>query len=160
MKRYSNLTKREKAAYGRSINLLYDLRHGEGPYTKLLRKHHLNTRTARRHLGRNLLGGTRGKRVRASKTDNLLREVWFPRPTGDVRELVRGSAAATKLSNFFQDRAELLGGDMGIEDFEAKWRDVRIDGRKVFADADAIFRMEDAGILNLKDLYSNGGSEK
>ena len=49
---------------------------------------------------------------------------------------------------------------MSIEDFEFKWRDVRIDGRKVFADADAIFRMADAGILNLKDLYSDGGPEK
>jgi len=58
------------------------------------------------------------------------------------------------------DRAELLGGDMSIEDFEAKWRDVRIDGRKVFADADAIFRMQDADILDLKDLYSDGGPEE
>lgn len=75
-------------------------------------------------------------------------------------ELVHGLPAAKKLSKYFQDRAELLGGDMSIEDFEFKWRDVRIDGRKVFADADAIFRMEDAGILNLKDLYSDGGPEK
>ena len=49
---------------------------------------------------------------------------------------------------------------MSIEDFEAKWRDVRIDGRKVFADADAILRMADAGILDLKDLYSDGGPEE
>ena len=75
-------------------------------------------------------------------------------------EPVRGSVAATRISKFYLDRAELLGGDMSIEDFEAKWRDVRIDGRKVFADADAIFRMQDADILDLKDLYSDGGPEE
>src|SRR5262245_8670720 len=52
--------------------------------------------------------------------------------SGDVLEPVRGSVAATRLSKYYLDRAELLGGDMSIEGFEAKWRDVRIDGRKVF----------------------------
>ena len=79
---YSTLTEREKPEYGRSVDLLYDLRHGEGPYTKLLRKHRLNTRKAHRYFGPNLLGGTRGKRVRASKTDRLVRELMFPRPYG------------------------------------------------------------------------------
>ena len=80
--------------------------------------------------------------------------------SGDVLEPVRGSVAATRLSKYYQGRAALLGGDMSIEDFEAKWRDVRIDGRKVFADANAILRMADAGILDLDNLYSNGGPEK
>ena len=75
-------------------------------------------------------------------------------------ELVRGLPAATKLSKYYQDRAELLGGDMSIKDFEAKWRDVRIDGREVFADADAILRMADAGILNVENLYSSVGPER
>ncbi len=48
--------------------LLTDLRRGEGSYAELLRKHHLGSRTARRYAGRDLLGGTRGKRVRASKS--------------------------------------------------------------------------------------------
>jgi hypothetical protein len=75
---YSTLTPLEQAEYERAINLLYDLRHGVGPYTKLLRKHRLTTRKARRYLGPNLLGGTRGKRVRATKTDNLVRKLLFP----------------------------------------------------------------------------------
>ena len=79
---------------------------------------------------------------------------------GDVPELVRGLPAASKLSKFFQDRAELLGGDLSIHDFEAKWRGVRIDGREVFANADAILRMADADILNLENLYSSVGAER
>jgi len=80
---YSTLTVGEKAEYGRSIDLLYDLRQGEDPYTTLLRKHGLSSRKARRYLGTNLLGGgTPGKRVRASKTDRLVRELMFPTPFG------------------------------------------------------------------------------
>jgi hypothetical protein len=80
--RYLTLTGGEKAERGRSIDLLYDLRHGEDPYTKLLRKHRLSTRKAHRYLGPNLLGGGRGQRVRASKTDRLVRELMFPTPFG------------------------------------------------------------------------------
>ncbi len=79
---YSSLTAHERAEHGRSVDLLYDLRHGEDPYTKLLRKHGLSSRKARRYLGANLIGGTRGKRVRASKTDRLVRMLKFPRPFG------------------------------------------------------------------------------
>jgi len=155
--RYSTLTAREKAVYGRAIDLLYDLRHGEGPYTKLLRKHGLDTRTAHRYLGANLLGGTRGKRVRASKTDRLVRELMFPRSVGDVRELVRGLSAATKLSNFFQDRDKFLRGKISADKFEAKWRGVRIAGQEVFADAASIFLRADAGDLKVENLYASAG---
>ncbi|MFZ0861486.1 MAG: hypothetical protein WCA27_13595 [Candidatus Sulfotelmatobacter sp.] len=59
-----------------------------------------------------------------------------------------------------RSRVQQFCYQLSFEKFEAKWWGVSIDGRDVFADADAIFRMEDAGILDLKDLYSNGGPEK
>jgi hypothetical protein len=158
--RFSRLTAREKAKYGRAIDLLYDLRHGEGPYTKLLRKHRLDTRTAHKYLGSNLLGGTRGKRVAASKTDSLVRELMFPRSVGDVREPVRGLPAATTLSDFFHDRDRLLHGKLSADDFEAKWRDVRVAGQKLFADAAAILRMANAGFLKLEHLYASTGGAR
>src|SRR6266571_7336016 len=69
--RYESLPAPQKDAYGRTANLVSDLRRGEGPYVGLLRKYHLGSRTARKHAGRNLLGGTRGKPVRASIEDAL-----------------------------------------------------------------------------------------
>jgi hypothetical protein len=158
--RYSTLTLREKAEHRRAVDLLYDLRHGEGTYTKLLRKHRLSTRKARRYLGSNLLGGTRGKRMRPSKTDRLVRELMFPRSVGDVPELVRGLPAATKLSNFLQDRGDLLRGEMDAHEFEVKWRGVRVDGRELFANADAILRMAEADVLKVEDLYATVGPER
>jgi hypothetical protein len=84
----------------------------------------------------------------------------FRRILGDVPVLVRGSRAATKLSNYFQDRDKLLGNKMSSEEFEAKWRDVRVAGREIFADADEIFRMENAGIFQIEHLYASVGSER
>lgn len=158
--RYSTLTAHEKEEHGRSIDLLYDLRHGEGTYTKLLRKHRLSARKARRYLGPNLLGGTRGKRVRPSKTDRLVRELWFPRSVGDVPIRTRSSRDATNLSDYYNDREKLLRGKLSAGAFEAKWRGVRIAGEEVFADAAAILEMADADILNLENLYSSVGPER
>ena len=160
MKRYSNLTESEKGTYRRVLNFFSDLRSEKGSYSALLRKLHLDGRTVRKYLGRNLLGGKRGRPVRASKTDNLIRELFVPTPVGDVREPVRGLPAATKLSDYYHDREKLLGDKLSPEEFEAKWRGVRVNRRELYSDTAGIFRMEDAGILNLKDLYSDGGPEK
>ena len=157
---YSTLTELEKEEHGRAVGLLYDARHGEVDLPKLLRKHRLNARHARRYLGPNLLTVKGGKIMRVSRNDTLVREIFFPKDFGDVREPIRGSRAATKLSQFYLDRGELLGGDMSPDEFEYKWRGKLIDGREVFADAEAIFRMEDAGMFNMESLYSIVGPEK
>src|SRR5690348_7875079 len=68
------LTARQKSTRGRTLALLSDLRAGKG-YSKLLREHHLHTRTAHKYLGPHLRGGSRrGDPVRASKSDRMLRE--------------------------------------------------------------------------------------
>ena len=159
-RRYSSLTAREKATRERALNLLSDLRRGEGSYSDLLEKHRLDTRTARRYLGRNLLGGTGGEPVRASKADRRVRELMFPMSSGDVHIRTRSSLDATKLSDFFRDRDKLLRGKLSAEEFEAKWRGVRVAGQELFADASAIFRMANAGELKVENLYASTGGAR
>ena len=158
--RYSSLTAREKATRERSLALLSDLRGGKGPYTELLRKHHLDTRTAHKYLGQDLLGGTGGKRVCPSKADRRVRELLFPMSSGDLPILTRSSQDATKLSEFFHDRDKLLRGKLTAQTFEAKWRGVRIGGQEVFADVTVILDMANAGDLKVENLYaSTGGAQ-
>jgi hypothetical protein len=158
--RPSNLTRREKDARKRSLALLSDFRRHRGTFEELLREHHLDRRTARKHLGRDLRGGGRGQRVRPSKADSRVRELLFPSPSGDVPAKIRGSKAATKLSEFFTDRGKLLGNKLSSEEFEAKWRGVRIAGQEVLADAATIFLRADFGDLKIDDLYGSvGGAE-
>jgi hypothetical protein len=158
--RYSTLTTRQKATRQRSLNLLSDLRARKDSYGRLLRKHHLDTRTAHQYLGRNLIGGTRGQRVRATKSDRLVREMLFPTKFGDQPVLTRNSKDATKLSEYFHDRGNLLRGKVGVNEFETKWRAGRVAGHELFADASGIFHMANAGILKLENLYASTGSAR
>jgi len=158
--RYSSLTARQKSTYDRTTNLVSDLRRGKGSFTELLRKHHLGSRTARKYAGRELLGGTPGKPVRASKADRRLRDLNFPQSSGDVRIRTRSSRDATKLSDYYNDREKLLRGKLSIADFEAKWRGVRVAGREIHADAEAILGMAEADVLKMENLYASVGLER
>jgi hypothetical protein len=156
--RYSTLTARQKSTYDRTTNLVTDLRRGEGSYSELLRKLHLSSRTARKYAGRDLLAGTRGKPVRASKADRRVRDLMFPKSFGDVPIRTRSSREATKLSNYYNDRDELLRGKLEVAEFEAKWRGVRIAGQELFADAATILGMAEADVLKMENLYASVGS--
>jgi hypothetical protein len=160
MKRYPTLTARQKATYDRTTNLITDLRRGEGSYTELLRKHHLGSRTARKYAGRDLLGRTRSKPVRASKADRRVRDLMFPQSSGDVRIRTRSSRDSTKLSDYYNDRDKLLRGKLGVAEFEGKWRGVRIADKEVFADAGTILERADADDLKMENLYAGVGSER
>lgn len=159
-RRYSKLNTKEKARFDRTTNLITDLRGRKGSWPELLRKHHLASRTARKYGGRDLLGGGRGNPVRASKSDRRVRDLLFPMPTGDVPIRTRSSRDATKLSDYYNDREKLLYGKLSMTEFEAKWRDVRIAGKPVFADAAAILEMADADVLKMENLYASVGGEQ
>jgi len=107
---------------------------------------------------RSLLGGKRGSRVRARKSDRLVRELLFPTGLGDVPRLVRGSEAASTLSDYYQDRDKLLNDELTAEDFEAKWRGVSIARGELFANAARILQMAEADVLKIEDLYASVGS--
>jgi hypothetical protein len=158
--RSSALNSSERLAYERALALLSDLRRDEGSYSKLLRKHSLNSRAARRYLGRNLSIAKRGQRVRASKSDRLVREILFPTALGDVPLAIHGSRASTKLSEYFRDRDKLLHGKMSAKAFEGKWQEIRIDGKGIFADSAEILQLGDADLLKIEHIYSApGGAE-
>jgi hypothetical protein len=158
--RYSRLSARQKDTYQRALALLSDLRRGIATYSELLRKYRLRGRTARKYLGRDLIGGSGGKRVRASKSDRRVREVLFPTSVGDVLIRTRSSRDATKISEYFHDRDLLLRGKLSAAEFEAKWRGVRVAGRELFADTTAILEMADADLLKVAHLYSITGGEQ
>jgi hypothetical protein len=98
--------------------------------------------------------------VRASKADRRVRDLWFPDSFGDGHIRTRSSQDATKLSDYYNDRDKLLDNKMSAEEFEAKWRGVRVNSRELHADAVGIFRMENAGVLKLENLYASVGSER
>ncbi|MGI9104519.1 MAG: hypothetical protein ACR2IF_18910 [Terriglobales bacterium] len=125
-----------------------------------MRKYHLDRRTARKYLGRDLVGGMRGEPVRASKSDRRVRDVWFPTAFGDVTIRTRSSRNATKLADFMNDRKKLLAKKLSPAEFEAKWHSVRVAGKELFVDVAGIRDMEDAEILKMQDLYASTTSAR
>lgn len=158
--RYERLTASKKGIYDRTTSLITDLRGGKGTWPELLRKYRLTARTARKYGGRDLLGGGRGKPVRASKSDRRVRDLLFPKSIGDVPKRTRNSRHSTHLSDYYNDREKLLYGKLSMAEFEAKWRGVRIAGEEVFADAGAILEMADADVLKMENLYASVGGEQ
>jgi hypothetical protein len=154
------VARHQNATYERSLNLLSDLRRGESPFKQLLKKHHLSSRTARKHLGRDLVSGKRGRPVRASKADRRIRVLMFPRSVGDVPIRTRSSRDATKLSEFFHDRDQLLRNKLTVEDFQTKWRGVKVAGEELFADATSILEMADDDVLKVESLYASTGGAR
>jgi hypothetical protein len=45
--------------------------------------------------------------------------------------------------------------DRSIEEFEAKWSGVRVDGREVFAYGAEVLRMANADIFQIEHLYAS-----
>src|SRR5436309_9127477 len=121
---------RENSSRERSLALLSDLRRGEGSYSELLRKHHLDTRTAHKYLRRDLRGGTGGQRVRPSKADSRVRPLLFPDSSGDILARIRGSHTASKLAEFLHDRDKLLSGKLSADNLDAEGLGVRVAGQE------------------------------
>jgi hypothetical protein len=157
---YDRLTEQAKGAYNRTTAFITDVRSGKGPKDELLREHHLTWKTAQKYGGRDLLGGGHGNPVRTSKSDRRVRDLLFPTPEGDVPIRTRSSRDATKLSEYYNDREKLLRGKMPVAEFEAKWRDVRVASKEVFADAGKILEMADADVLKMENLYASVGGEQ
>ena len=98
--------------------------------------------------------------MRASKADRRVRELMFPMSSGDVPIRTRSSQDATKLSEFFHDRDNLLRGKLPVEQFEGKWRGQRVADRELFADASEILEMANADELKVENLYASTGSAR
>jgi len=89
-----------------------------------------------------------------------VRELMFPTSFGDLPVRTHSSRDATKLSDFYHDRDNLLRGKLSADAFEAKWRGVRVARQELFADASAILEMANAGELKLENLYASTGGAR
>lgn len=145
---------RSEAARNRALAALSDMRRGSS-LSHAARENGVSLRTVQRYVGRALVRDRRGGRVRAAKSDRLIRALIFPASSGDVPQRIRGSRAATRLSEFFHNRDSLLHRKMPANEFEAKWRGVRIAGQEVFADTATIFLRAHFGDLKVENLYAS-----
>jgi hypothetical protein len=122
--RKSSLTERSQSARDRAFSALSSMRHGSS-LSRAARENGVTVRTIQRYVGRALLQSRRGGRIRAAKTDRLVRYLQIPGPNGPQEIKVRGSKTATEVAKYKAAVNRFLRGDRNAL---ARWHGKRIAG--------------------------------
>jgi hypothetical protein len=108
----AKLSKRSSSARERSIRALWDIRHGASP-AEAARDNRVAIRTIKKYVGGQLLQDRPGGRIRATKSDRLVRYLQVPGLQGPVELNARGSKEASKVARYKAAVNRYLGGDLG-----------------------------------------------
>lgn len=120
----SKLPERSFAARDRALHALGDMRRGTSP-SQAARDNGVTVRTIKKYVGRALVQDRPGGRLRASKTDRLVRYLQIPGPFGPVEIKVRGLKQASDAAKYDAAVSRYLGGDLKAL---APWHGKKIGG--------------------------------
>ncbi len=120
----SKLSERSFAARDRALHALADMRHGASS-SQAARDNGVSIRTLKKYAGSALLQDRSGGRIRATKSDRLVRYVQIPGPLGPVEIRVRGSKQATDAAKYDASINRYLRGDL---EALAPWHGKKIGG--------------------------------
>jgi hypothetical protein len=122
---------REKEARTRALRALAAMRRGD-TLSRAARDNGVTVRTIRRYVGSALVQDRPGGRIRAMKSDRLVRYLQIPGPDGPRDVNVRGSKAASKFAKYKAAINRLLRGDRNAM---APWHGKKIAGIELITDA-------------------------
>ncbi len=122
--REARLSERSFAARDRALHALADMRHGSSS-SQAARDNGVSIRTLKKYAGSALLQDRSGGRIRATKSDRLVRYVQIPGPFGPVEIKVRGSKQATDAAKYDAAINRYLRGDL---EALAPWHGKKIGG--------------------------------
>lgn len=120
----SQLSERSFAARDRALHALADMRHGSSP-SEAARDNGVTLLTIKKYVGRALVQDRPGGRLRASKTDRLVRYVQIPSLFGPIEIKVRGPKQASDAAKYNAAVSRFLRGDLKAL---APWHGKKIGG--------------------------------
>jgi hypothetical protein len=130
----SKLSERSFGARDRALHALWDIRRGSS-FAQAARDNGVTRRTIKKYVGAALVQDRRGGRLRATKTDRLVRYVQIPGPLGPVEIKVRGSKQATDAAKYSAAVSRFLRGDLYAL---ASWHGKRIGGVELITSGPAL----------------------
>jgi hypothetical protein len=130
----SKLSRRSFAARDRALHALADMRRGASP-SEAAHDNSVTLRTVKKYVGSALIQERPGGRLRAAKSDRLVRYLQIPGAFGPVEIKVRGSKQATDLAKYHAGVNRYLRGDL---DALAPWRGKKIGGEELITDGSTI----------------------
>jgi len=111
-------------ARNRSLHALAQMRHGAS-ISRAARDNGVTVRTMKRYLRSALSQDRQGARIRATKSDRLVRYLEIPGPQGPIEITARGSKQATEVARYKAAVNRFLSGDLNAL---ASWHGKRIAG--------------------------------
>jgi len=126
----SRRPQRSNAARERSLKALWAMRQGD-TLSKAARDNGVSIRTVKRYVGSALVQDRPGGRIRATKSDRLVRYLQIPGPDGPRDITVRGSRTASQFAKYKAAINRLLGGDHHAMD---KWHGKKIQNIELITD--------------------------
>jgi hypothetical protein len=129
-RRLSKLSWRGDAARDRALKALWAIRRGD-TLSQATRDNGVTIRTVKRYVGSALLQDRPGGRIRATKSDRLVRYLQIPSPDGPRDVTVRGSKAASEFASYKAAVNRLLRGDRHALD---RWHGKTIQGIQLVTD--------------------------
>jgi hypothetical protein len=112
--------------------------------SKAARDNGVSVRTVKRYVGSALVQDRPGGRIRATKSDRLVRYLQIPGPDGPREITVRGSKTASQFAKYKADINRLLRGDRHAM---AKWQGKRIAGIELITDPKVLIEQARKEIL-------------
>jgi hypothetical protein len=130
------LTRKVKRAQTRqrALGALTDMRHGAS-LSQAARNNGITVRTMKRYVGSELVQGRPGGRIRATKSDRLLRYLQLPGVDGPVQMIARGSKEAREAARYKAAVNRFLAGDANAL---APWRGKKIAGIELITDKEIL----------------------
>ncbi len=104
------LSMRSQSARDRAFQALSSMRRGIS-LSRAARDNGVTVRTVQRYVGRALVQERRGGRIRAAKSDRLVRYLQIPGPNGPMEIKVRGSKTASEFAKYKAAVNRFLSGD-------------------------------------------------
>jgi len=147
---------REMLVLDRVRQALSAMRHGAS-ISQAARENGVTPRTIKRYAGAALIQDHPGGRIRATKSDRLVRHLQIPGPNGPVDIAVRGSKMATEVARY---KSDINRGLRGKRSALKKWVDKEIAGVKLITDLITLVSLQDKGLLPiaLYRSFSGGGA--
>jgi len=151
-----NHSKTSRLARERVFDALSDMRRGAS-FSRAARENGVTARTIRRHAGAALVQGRPGGRIRATKTDRLIRYLVIPGPDGPREISVRGSKTASEFAKYKAAVNRFLRGDRNAM---ADWHGKKIAGVELITAGSTLKSLADKGLLpySLYRSFSGGNA--
>lgn len=119
-----------EAARERALKALWSIRQGDS-LSKAARDNGVTARTIKRYVGSALVQDRSGSRIRATKSDRLVRYLQIPGPNGPRDVNARGSKVASEFAKYKAAVNRLLAGD---QDALKEWHGKKIAGIPLITD--------------------------